>query len=517
MADQPADGAPAAAVSQETDFRPLNGTATPPPRSPSPTPRTSRHLAPIPQNARILAPDLLRGLLMALMALDHNAMSLGSWPHGTNGDTEGDSMPVTHWNRPVAYIIRTLTHLCAPGFTLLLGLGVVYFGRSRAALGWSSARMARHFAVRAAVLTLVSIVFGLVMTAGQVWFFNIILVALAVDYLLVGLLWLAISSTEPVLAEVLTPWMPDYVAPENDETTPLLREHNGHIHIATSQVPSRRAASVAWNLHNLALLVLAGVTTWWNIWMSPTGGHCVPGGPPEPHGGLFWRFWFYNVQKMDFPGVVSVFPPLAWLSFAILGLLYGRLVIARDGGKPTTSLATANIVVGIFFAILFVATRLLHFGNLSEDCLQVADVANVDNPYLASPQAFFYVTKYPPDVAFSAYTLAVNFLLMGIFTSIPAAWAANYLKPLIVYGTSALFFYIAHILLLFAVGLPLVMLFGHELDHDDPWGGKPAIGIDSIWGFFGVWLFVMVVLYFLCQRYSAFKRTKGPDSIWRFF
>jgi hypothetical protein len=454
---------------------------------------------------------------MAFMALDHNAMTLASWPHGTNGDLEGDGVPVTHWNRPAAYTIRTLTHLCAPGFTLLLGLGVVYFGRSRAALGWSKRRMAWHFFVRAVVLTLVSIVFGLVMTAGQVWLFNIILVALAVDYLLVGLLWLAISSTEPALAEALTPWMPDFVSQQEGETAPLLREHRGHVHIATSQMPSRRAASVAWNFHNLVLLVLAGVATWWNIWLSPTGGHCVPGGPPEPTTSMFWRFWFYSVQKTSFPGVVSVFPPLAWLSFAILGLLYGRLVIARGGGKPTMTLATANVVVGLLFAVLFVATRLLHFGNLSEDCLQTAEIASSENPYLASPQAFFYVTKYPPDVAFSGYTLAGNFLLLGIFTAIPAAWAVKYLKPLIVFGTSALFFYVAHLVILFALNVPLVMWLGHQLDHNDPFTGKPAIGIDSLWAFFAVWFLVLVMLYFLCLRYSAFKRTKGPDSIWRFF
>ncbi|CCF33942.1 hypothetical protein CH063_06035, partial [Colletotrichum higginsianum] len=43
---------------------------------------------------RALAPDLLRGLLMALMAMDHNVIGLNSWPHSTGPDPmESDSAP----------------------------------------------------------------------------------------------------------------------------------------------------------------------------------------------------------------------------------------------------------------------------------------------------------------------------------------------------------------------------------------------------------------------------------------
>lgn len=64
---------------------------------------------------RVLAPDLLRGLLMALMAMDHTALALNTWQHGTGRDSESDSAVIRSWNRPVAYAVRTLTHLCGAG------------------------------------------------------------------------------------------------------------------------------------------------------------------------------------------------------------------------------------------------------------------------------------------------------------------------------------------------------------------------------------------------------------------
>uniref|UniRef100_A0A0D2YBJ5 Heparan-alpha-glucosaminide N-acetyltransferase catalytic domain-containing protein n=1 Tax=Fusarium oxysporum (strain Fo5176) TaxID=660025 RepID=A0A0D2YBJ5_FUSOF len=139
-------------------------------------------------STRALAPDLLRGLLMLLMAMDHMALALNTWSHGTGRETEMDGVLIRRWNRTPAYIIRTLTHLCAPGFTMLLGIGVVYLGRSRKKLGWSSGRIARYFFIRAFVLAAVNVVLGWVITVGKVWFMNFVLFSLAVDYLLAGLL-----------------------------------------------------------------------------------------------------------------------------------------------------------------------------------------------------------------------------------------------------------------------------------------------------------------------------------------
>lgn len=456
---------------------------------------------------------------MVLMALDHNTLALSPWEHETAINGEVDSgEPVHRWNRPLAYIIRSLTHLCAAGFTFLLGMGVVYFGRSRKALGWSARRMAWHFFARAAVLTLICILLGLVLTLGQVWFMNVVLFALAVDYLLAGLLWLLVSSTEETLAFGLLKVLPD--AKKDDASEPLLADRRGEEDIA----PDRkiiRASDISWHFHNAVLLALAVVTVWWNLWLSPTGAHCKP---PEPTHGLAmtknlppsnWvRIWFYPLIE---GGVVSGYPPLAWVSFAILGLLYGRIVLARPWTK--TVLAVGNIMAALAFLVVFTLTRVLQFGNLSKDCLHMPEHAARPNanPYLASGQSFFYLVKYPPDVAFWSYGIGFSLLLLAVFGALPAVVASTVLHPLLVYGTSALFFFITHLFLFLATRLIWLPRFGRDKDWTDPLTGDQVVGIDSLWVYWLNWVLVLAVLYPLCRWYGAFKRTRGPDSLWRFF
>ncbi|KAF4905022.1 hypothetical protein CGCVW01_v012986 [Colletotrichum viniferum] len=475
--------------------------------TPSPPPKP---VVPAPQRA--LAPDLLRGLLMLFMAFDHNTVGLNAWRHSTGPpDGERDSVPVDSWNWWFGYLVRTLSHLCAPGFTFLLGMGVVYFGRSRSKLGWSAARMARHFAVRGAVLTLVSVVLGLVLTGGRFWFMNVVLVALGVDYVLAGLLWLGIAATELSLAALLD----RYILTDGEggrEREPLL-EHAGH-HTPSGTKPSSKATAISWHAHNAVLLALSLVTIWWNIWLSPTHGTCTTTATTSSAND-FWRFWFFEVIS---PHVVSPFPPLAWLSFAILGLLYARLVTARPH-LPVATHVCANIAAGLLFLAAFVLTRVLRVGNLSEHCLRAPEhrAHPETNPYLASPASFFYIVKYPPDVAFYCFTLAGTFFLLAAFSAVPPKFATRWLGVLLAFGTSALFFYVVHMVILMSMCLLLVALIGRDTGLPPPPDGRPATGVDNVWVWVLNWAFVMSVMYPLCRWYSGFKKKRGADSVWRFF
>ncbi|KAG5949033.1 hypothetical protein E4U53_006046 [Claviceps sorghi] len=478
--------------------------------------------------ARVLAPDLTRGLLMMIMALDHTALFLHTWQHGTGRDSEADGQIVTSWNFTTAYIVRTLTHLCAPGFTFLLGMGVVYLGRSRTSLGWTAARLARYFAVRCVVLTVVTVVFGLVVTGGKVYFLNMVLFALAVDYLLAGLLWLAMNKTEASLARFLRTlvrtrksWLlgsSDEAAGEaaaeaaDDESImqPLLRERR--------TADASYEAYVSWSIHNAVLLALSAVTIFWNVWLSDGGGKCkssvsaaAVASPAHP----FLRIWFWVTNQ---PGsrVASSFPPMAWLSFAILGILYGRIITARSWTRQ--AVVVAHVSAALFFTILFVLTRVLQFGNLSTGCLQTPDqdAHPSQNPYLASPASFFYIVKYPPDLAYFAFTMAGILLILAGFTAVPPH-AAKRMSMLLDFGTSALFFYVVHILVLLLLSTVVVAMFGHDTGLPGPMDPDDTKGVDSLFGYFGFWALVMLVMWPVCAWYSRFKSTKGADSIWRVF
>lgn len=464
---------------------------------------------------------------MMIMAFDHAALALHTWEHGTGRVSEADGQIIRNWNYTTAYIVRTLTHLCGSGFTFLLGMGVVYLGRSRTKLGWSPMRLARYFAVRCIVLTVVTVIFGFAVTGGKFWFMNAVLFALAIDYLLAGLLWLAINKTEVLLTQAIAKtrkgWGDAGAEPTTDDsdedgvTQPLLREREATRVVATTESYD---AYLSWNIHNALLVVLSLVTIFWNIWLSDDGGVCsidnqdistTVTSPTNP----ILRVWFWVM--MD-PGshLMSGFPPLAWLSFAILGILYARIITARPWSRQASVLG--HSLGAICFSILFVLTRILHFGNLSEGCLQTPDqeAHPNQNPYLASVPSFFYVVKYPPDVAFFALTMAGNLILLAIFTSIPPRIGKRF-TILLDFGTSALFFYIVHMLALFGFGMLAVAVFGHDTGIADPMDPNKTKGIDNLFGYFGFWAVMMLLLWPVCRAYSRFKSRKAADSIWRFF
>jgi len=86
---------------------------------------------------------------MVLMALDHAALFIaGQHP------SEMWSRPLPEYDSVLAFLTRYGTHLCAPGFLLLMGAGMVFFAESRRSAGWLQRRIIGHFALRGAVLIL---------------------------------------------------------------------------------------------------------------------------------------------------------------------------------------------------------------------------------------------------------------------------------------------------------------------------------------------------------------------------
>lgn len=98
--------------------------------------------------ARVFAPDALRGLIIVLMALDH-ANHFVAQQH-SSGEYWGGAFPA--YGDGLAFLTRFVTHFCAPGFFLLMGLGMALFARTRQERGWSRWDVIRHFWIRGAML-----------------------------------------------------------------------------------------------------------------------------------------------------------------------------------------------------------------------------------------------------------------------------------------------------------------------------------------------------------------------------
>ncbi len=97
---------------------------------------------------RLLSIDVLRGLLIVLMALDHANYTVAL--QNSSGEHWGGYFPA--YNDPLAFVNRLVTHLCAPGFFFLMGAGMLLFAESRREMGWRTLQILRHFWIRGALL-----------------------------------------------------------------------------------------------------------------------------------------------------------------------------------------------------------------------------------------------------------------------------------------------------------------------------------------------------------------------------
>lgn len=86
----------------------------------APAPSTERVAAVPRERWRIASVDILRGLIMAIMALDHTRDFFTS--------TGFDPRDVTE---PALFLTRWVTHICAPTFILLAGLSAFLYGRGK--------------------------------------------------------------------------------------------------------------------------------------------------------------------------------------------------------------------------------------------------------------------------------------------------------------------------------------------------------------------------------------------------
>ena len=109
---------------------------------------------------------------------------------------------------------------------------------------------------------------------------------------------------------------------------------------------------------------------------------------------------------------------------------------------------------------------------------------------------FLNNVKYPPSFVFLAISLGINLLLLALFTRLNIKSERS---PLIVFGQTPLFFYIAHFYLLAACAFAFFR--------------EPS----SLEGAYAVWVLALAALYPLCAWYRKFKLAKPRASLWRMF
>ena len=255
---------------------------------------------------RLVGLDVLRGVIMMLMAVDHCAYFVAK---AHPAEFWGFALPQhADW---VSFMTRWITHLCAPGFFLLMGAGIALLTSSRTAAGWSTGRIARHLAIRGFILVVI----------GQ----TIEVVPWAV----------AFFTTDPS-AQAFEVFIPGGGGP-------LILAFGVLYGLGVSMI----VCGLLIRMPTWALAAAGAVAIFLTQWF-------LPG--PEAVGELFspWLRALLIPGQTDF--MLVMYPVVPWLGIALWGMALGNL-LARDSEKGYRTAAFA----GISLLALFIVVRVRWF------------------------------------------------------------------------------------------------------------------------------------------------------------
>lgn len=385
---------------------------------------------------RLHSLDLLRGVIMIFMVLDHVAESSKFHPHaewwiGGDDFSRYNSTAIAY----TAFFTRYVTHLAAPGFAWLMGFGMLTFYASRRRLYWTRTRIVGHLIIRGLILLLID------------------------QIIFTGLFAALLGGSN------CTPSTEDFICPGGPA------DSKGH-------VSSNVLFALGWNMILLSPLLcldflISGET--YNISLDiPILGNSNPpvtfslscilmlGAaigcgmitetliPAQSHA---TDIYSVTLRMILIPGrshwYINMYPVVPWATLTFFGMAMARFfldnspvqqderILLHPQKKGGTIFHFACLELSITFLIFFILIRVFnHFGNINPS----------SNENVYPVLKFLYVTKYPPSLAYISYTMCVNLLLIFIF-HVSKLHTYQIGKFILVFGKSALFFYIAQAIL----------------------------------------------------------------------
>ncbi|HBV20994.1 MAG TPA: hypothetical protein DEF07_04655 [Nitrosomonas sp.] len=224
----------------------------------------------------------------------------------------------------------------------------------------------------------------------------------------------------------------------------------------------------AWTVLAMALAILIGgelllVTLW-------TPGGDVP-------------LWLALTFAPVFTKTYSVlYPVIPWLAMMMLGWVFGEWLMS----KPLSQLPVKRLLVasGLIALVTFILIRGLNdYGNMFM-MLEGNSIVQ-----------WLHVSKYPPSLSYALLELGLMAIIFAVLMWLEPIVGVSRNGPVLVFGQTALFFYLAH----FGVLALLRFVFDR--------GGLEMAYLMA--------LLALLILYPVCRIYRAFK-WQNPQSLLRF-
>ncbi|MCP5042158.1 MAG: DUF1624 domain-containing protein [bacterium] len=333
---------------------------------------------------RLDALDAQRGLIMAFMAIDHASLFVAGEHHF---EYWGVALP--DYGDALSMFTRVISHLCAPGFFFLMGVGMHFFHASRRARAMPEAAIRRHFIVRGLLL-------------------------IAVDIFIVTPTWI-LGTLDKILA--------------GEMSASEVPGAGGDLTLMTGVLTALGAAMVIAaffvRMSGTAALGLACVLTLFCQAIVPDASRVG-----ESLGVL--------ARSLLIPGqegaLVIAYPILPWFAVCLFGIAYGHAVRRQ----PDVTLR-ASWLGGAVAMVLFVLIR-------------GAEGFGTHHPVPGEGLvAFLTVTKYPPSIAYLLLSLGMNALFLALIMAARGLLEGP-ARALLVFGRAPLFFYVVHLYLFAFLG-----------------------------------------------------------------
>jgi len=176
--------------------------------------------------------------------------------------------------------------------------------------------------------------------------------------------------------------------------------------------------------------------------------------------------------------VRSLYPVIPWAAIVVLGFVVGRDALTRK--DP----AAFWLKLSAMCFTAFIAIR-LH-----------ANYGNAFSYTSITSREFWFFAKYPPDLPFLSWALALTFLTLAILQVIAGKHVPALLKPFETFGRVPFFFYLVHFYVLGITQAIVRQQFG--------------LGMTYV-----VWIVLLIVMLWPCTWYYRKKRER-PNFITRY-
>jgi uncharacterized membrane protein len=388
--------------------------------------------------SRFASIDLLRGIVMVLMALDHVRFFF------TNLSFPPENL---HFTWMSLFLTRWVTHFCAPAFFLLAGTGAAIAGaRSR-----SRSQVARFLWTRGLWLIALELTF-----IGFSWQF-------IPGYSFAGVIWCLGCSMLILSVLVRGP-----VGLTGAFGAALILLHNLTDHVRPEAFG---ALAPAWRILHIT-------------------------GPVQMNAQIGAVQWFV------------LFPIVPWVGVMAVGYWMGELY--RQNAERRQRFL---IMAGWLMTAAFLLLRLTNsYGNPTVPGSSGASALFHWQPTISLTVInLLNVQKYPPSLQFLLMTLGPCLLALVCLERMRAgSILSRAIQPIEVFGRVPMFYYVIHLYLIHLAALVVAVLWGQP----SAWlkfGGLPledrtgyGHGLPFVWA---LWIAVVVLLYFPCRWFMAYKRT----------